>query len=380
MWPFFLVVWRQTGSSPLAMTFFKLIVVVAIAAVLPVGCARDGASKAQAGQQPPAMAVKMATVQPVPVKEVTEYVATLKSRNSTTISPQVEGQITHIYVTSGDRVSAGTPLMQIDPLKQAATVVSQEAQHEAKRAAVRYAREQLERTRRLHAEGVMSKQSLDEAQAAYDQAVAELKALEAQLKEQQVQLQYYKVLAPTSGIVGDIPVHVGDRVTQSTVQTTVDRAGPLEAYIDVPVEQARRLALNKTVELTDSSGMVLAEGRISFISPRVNEQAQTVLVKAAVENKKDVLRTDQFTRARVIWSSKPGITVPVLAVSRISGQTYVYVAEGEEKSMVARQRPVQLGDIVGNDYIVLGGLKPGERLILSGLQNLGDGAPVKPAA
>jgi len=360
------------------MTLFKLIVVVAIAAVLAVGCGRDGASKAQAGQQPPAMAVKIATVQPVPVKEVTEYVATLKSRNSTTISPQVEGQITHIYVTSGDRVSAGTPLMQIDPLKQAATVVSQEAQHEAKRAAVRYAREQLERTRRLHAEGVMSKQSLDEAQAAYDQAVAELKALEAQLKEQQVQLQYYKVLAPTSGIVGDIPVHVGDRVTQSTVLTTVDRAGPLEAYIDVPVEQARRLALNKTVELTDSSGTVLAEGRISFISPRVNEQAQTVLVKAAVENKKDVLRTDQFTRARVIWSSKPGITVPVLAVSRISGQTYVYVAEGDEKSMVARQRPVQLGDIVGNDYIVLSGLKPGERLILSGLQNLGDGAPVKP--
>src|SRR6266850_1771044 len=211
MWPFFLPSGGKLGSSPLTMTLFKLIVVVAIAAVLAVGCGRDGASKAQAGQQPPAMAVKIATVQPVPVKEVTEYVATLKSRNSTTISPQVEGQITHIYVTSGDRVSAGTPLMQIDPLKQAATVVSQEAQHEAKRAAVRYAREQLERTRRLHAEGVMSKQSLDEAQAAYDQAVAELKALEAQLKEQQVQLQYYKVLAPTSGIVGDIPVHVGDR-------------------------------------------------------------------------------------------------------------------------------------------------------------------------
>ena len=324
------------------------------------------------------MPVKMVSIQPAPVKDVSEYVAMLKSRNSTTISPQVEGQITRIYVKSGDRVEAGAPLMQIDPLKQAASVVSQEATHAAKRANVRYARQQLERVRQLHAEGVMSKQNLDEAQTAYDQAEAELKALEAQLKEQQVQLQYYKVLAPTGGMVGDIPVHVGDRVTTSTVLTTVDRPGSLEAYIDVPVERARSLALNKSVELTDSQGTVLAEARISFISPRVNEEAQTVLVKATVDNKRGMLRTDQFTRARVIWGSNPGILVPVLSVSRVSGQTFVFVAEGSNNAMVARQRRVQLGDIVGNDYVVLDGLKPGERLILSGFQNLSDGMPVKP--
>lgn len=344
------------------------------------GCSGKGASNAQAGQPPPAMPVKMVTIEPKPVRQVSEYVATLKSRNSTTISPQVEGQITQIYVKSGDKVNAGTPLMQIDPLKQVASVVSQEAQHEAKRAAVRYARQQLERTRRLHSEGVMSKQSLDEAQTAYDQAEAELKALEAQLKEQQVQLQYYKVLAPTAGIVGDIPVHVGDRVDTSTVLTTVDRPGTLEVYIDVPVEAARNLSMNKVVELTDSQGRPLAEGRITFISPRVDEEAQTVLVKATVDNRRGTLRTDQFTRARIVWGSDPGILVPVLAVTRISGQAFVFVAEGDDKSMVAKQRPVQLGDIVGNDFVVLSGLKPGDRLILSGLQNLADGAPVSPEA
>jgi RND family efflux transporter MFP subunit len=345
---------------------------------IAAGCGGNDASKAQAGQAPPAMAVKMATIQPVPVKDVSEYVATLRSRNSTTLSPQVEGQIIQIYVKSGERVAAGDALMQIDPLKQAASVVSQEAQHEAKRAAVRLARQQLERTRQLYAEGVMSKQDLDQAQANYDSAEAELKALEAQTKEQRVQLQYYKVLAPTSGIVGDIPVHVGDRVTNSTVLTTVDKPGPLEAYIDVPVERARSLAQNKPVELTDSQGNVLAQGRITFISPRVNGEAQTVLVKATVDNRKGTLRTDQFTRARVIWGAEPGILVPVLSISRISGQSFVFVAEGDEKSMVARQRRVELGDIVGNDYVVRGGLKVGERLILSGLQNLGDGMPVKP--
>ena len=326
------------------------------------------------------MPVKMVTIQPAPVKDVSEYVATLRSRHSTTLSPQVEGQITHIFVKSGDRVKAGAALMQIDPLKQAASVVSQEAQHEAKRAAVRYSAQQLERTRQLYSEGVTSKQNLDEAQSGYDTAVAELKALEAQLKEQQVQLQYYKVLAPTDGIVGDIPVHVGDRVATSTVLTTVDSVGALEAYVDVPVERSRSLAMGRKVELTDSQGTLLAEGRISFISPRVNAEAQTVLVKATVDNSKGTLRTDQFIRARIIWGSQPGITVPVLSVARISGQPFVFVAEGDEKSMVAKQRRVQLGEIVGNDYIVLDGLKAGDRLILSGLQNLADGMAVKPGA
>ena len=351
-----------------------------LAAGVITGCGRNGTPKAQANQPPPATPVKMLTIQPAPVKDVSEYVATLKSRNSTTISPQVEGQITEIHVKSGDRVRAGAALMQIDPLKQLASVGSQEATHAAKRANVRYARQQLERTKELFSQGVSSKQNLDEAQTAYDQAEAELKSLEAQLKEQQVQLQYYRVLAPTSGIVGDIPVHVGDRVTNSTVLTTVDKPGSLEAYVDIPVERAKNLALNRAVELTDSQGTVQATGRISFISPRVNEQAQTVLVKATIDNKKGTLRTDQFTRARVIWASNPGILVPVLAVSRISGETFVFVAEGDEKAMVAHQRKVQLGDIVGNDYIVLGGLKPGDRLILSGFQMLSDGAAVKPAS
>ena len=114
-----------------------------------LGCSGRGASNAQAGQPPPAMPVKMVTIQAQPVKQVSEYVATLKSRNSSTITPQVEGQITQIYVKSGEKVAAGSPLMQIDPLKQAASVGSQEAQLQAKRASVRYARQQLERTKKL---------------------------------------------------------------------------------------------------------------------------------------------------------------------------------------------------------------------------------------
>jgi multidrug efflux pump subunit AcrA (membrane-fusion protein) len=86
-------------------------------------------------------------------------------------------------------------------------------------------------------------------------------------------------------------------------------------------------------------------------------------------------------RARVIWSTAPALTVPLTAVTRISGQYFVFVAEAAEGGgLVARQRPVDVGDLVGNDYLVRGGLKPGDRVIVAGVQKIGDGAPVSAAA
>src|SRR6185295_20172822 len=101
----------------------------------------------------------------------------------------------------------------------------------------------------------------------------------------------------------------------------------------------------------------------------------TVLVKAPVPNEGRSLRADQFVRARVIWSTHRGPVVPVLAVSRVNGQFFVFVAEKQGQGSVAHQRPVQLGDMVGNGYAVLSGLKTGEQVITSGLQKVGDGAP-----
>ena len=91
-------------------------------------------------------------------------------------------------------------------------------------------------------------------------------------------------------------------------------------------------------------------------------------------------RADQFVRARLVWSAAPGLTVPVTAVVRINGQYFAFVAEKGDQGLVARQRAVQLGDILGNDYFVREGLKPGEQLIVAGLQKIGDGAPVSVTA
>jgi RND family efflux transporter MFP subunit len=343
-----------------------------------LGCGtKQSAKPAGAGGQ--AMPVQMLVAQPQSVNDTTEYVATLKSRSSTTISPQVDGQITHINVKSGDRVAAGTLLMVIDPLKQQATVGSQEASRASKEANLRYASQQLERVKKLYAAGVVSKQDLDQAQTAYDAANADLRALDAQVREQQVQLQYFHVKALTAGIVGDIPVHVGDRVTPTTVLTTIDQPGDLEAYVDVPVEKSPQLSMGKLVEIIDAQNNVIAESRITFISPQVNDQTQTILIKARINQSKVPLRTAQFARARIVWGTRKQVLIPVLAVSRINGQFFAFIAEGNDNKMVARQRRLQLGELIGNDYVVLQGVNPGEKIITSGLQFLADGAPVMAA-
>jgi RND family efflux transporter MFP subunit len=178
------------------------------------------------------------------------------------------------------------------------------------------------------------------------------------------------------GIVGDIPVRVGDRVTVSTLLTTVDEPGALEAYLYVPASRAKELRLGLPVKLLDESGAVRTETEVTFVSPQVDPDTQTVLAKAAVGNAKANLRIAQQVRARITWGNREEPVVPVLAVQRINGQFFAFVAMKEEKGTVARQRLLKLGEITGNSYPVLEGLKPGDHVIVSGTQFLQDGAPV----
>jgi RND family efflux transporter MFP subunit len=322
--------------------------------------------------------VALTVIEPRPVERSTEYVAMLKSRRSSEIRPQVEGIITRILVRSGDRVTAGAALMQIDPAKQEAAVSSDVASRAAQNARLKLAREELNRQKALFAQGLVSKQSLDQAQAAVDTAEAALGALQAKEDESRVELQYYRVTAPTSGVVGDIPVRVGDRVVTSTILTTIDESVGLEAYIYVPVERAADLRLRLPVHLVDSGGAVLADTHVDFVSPQVDDRTQSILVKTEVPAGRG-FRNEQFIRARIVWNTAPSLTLPARAVARVNGQYFAWVAEAGEKGFVARQRPVRLGDLVGNDYIVLDGLKAGERVITSGVQKLAEGVPVAPA-
>jgi RND family efflux transporter MFP subunit len=325
----------------------------------------------------PPTPVLLVTATPKDIEDATEYVATLRSLQSTAIQPQVEGQITRIYVKSGDRVARGTPLVQIDPSRQQASVSSSEADRAAKQTNLNFARAQHQRASELFAAGAISKQELERAETAVRTAEAELKSLEAQVQENQVQLRYFTVTAPTSGVVGDVPVRVGNQVTPQTMLTTVEDNSRLEVHVPVPIERASQLKMGLPITVVGPDNSVIAATTVSFISPHVEDQSQAILVKGVIANTGG-LRSDQFVRARVAWRTTQGLLIPVVAVNRISGQYFAFVAEGKPGALVAKQRAVKLGSIIGNDYIVLEGIKPGEQIIVSGVQKLGDGAPVAP--
>ena len=362
---------RLGASARLALAALLLSGAMALAA----GCGKTSAGDPKAAGGPQAMPVQVLVARSQNVPDVTEYLSVLKSRHSANINPQVEGYITKIFVTSGERVTAGTPLIQIDPLKQQAAVSGQEAARSAQEATLRYAEIQLDRERKLFAAGVVPKQDVDNAQTAYDAAVAQLKSLSDQVNQQQVELRYYRVTAPMNGTVGDIPVRVGDRVAVSTLLTTVDEPGPLEAYIYVPADRARNLKLGLPVHLLDAAGNKVADSQLTFLSPQVDTETQTVLAKASLENPRG-LRVAQQVRAQVVWSTHEGTVIPILAVNRISGQFFAFLAVKEGNGTVARQKLLKLGDTAGNDYVVLDGIKPGDHIITSGLQFLQDGVPV----
>jgi RND family efflux transporter MFP subunit len=324
-----------------------------------------------------AMPVETVALAPKPVERTTEYVATVKSRRSTTIQPQVEGFITSIEARPGQRVARGTSLMHIDSGRQQAAVASLESVRAARQAEVQWARQEAERQRKLFDAGAVSEQEYQRAATGVQTSEAQLRAVEAQIREQRVELAYHDVTAPTSGVVGDIPVRVGDRVTRSTVLTTIDENAGLELYISVPVAQATALKPGLLVRVVDDAGQPIATSQLNFISPSVDTATQSVLVKAPLTTTTP-FRTDQFVRTHLVWSNDPALTVPLVAVSRINGQHFVYVAEtGDNGMTVARQRAVHVGAVVGNDYIVLSGLKAGEQLIVSGVQKIGDGTPVR---
>jgi RND family efflux transporter MFP subunit len=330
----------------------------------------------QAGFQ--ALPVQTLTVSSSAVPQSDEYVATIKSRRSATLNPQVDGNLTAILAHSGDRVKAGQPLMEIDPAKQQATVQSQASTEQQKLAVYQYNRTEVDRQRKLFAAGVISRDALDQAEQAYANSKADYESSTASRVTQEKQLGYYSIRAPFDGVVGDIPVHVGDYVGATTMLTTVDENRDLEAYIYIPTERASEVRRGLAVDILDNNEKLIEHTTVDFVSPQVDNQLQGILVKAPVHSEQALVRTAQLVKARVVWNTTQIPLIPVLSITRLGGQAFVYLAQDKGGKYFAHQVAVNLGDPVGNNYAVLGGLKNGDKLIVSGTQFLIDGMPVQP--
>ncbi len=349
-----------------------------VSSLLVLGLAACGGKAKPAG--PPPAKVKLTTLAPQEVQQSADFIASLNSRNAVTLRPQVNAVVASIPVKAGQQVKAGATIVQLDVSQQAAVTANVRATVEARKAALRLAEINYERLAKLAPSGVVSQQEYDQAAAQRASAQADLSAAESQLRAQSVQSSYYRVTAPFDGMVGDLPVKVGDLVSPQTALTQFTQDRRLEAYVNVPLLLAPRIDTESVVQVLGSDDKVMVEAPVSFISPTVDAATQTVLVKAVFDNTQG-LRYSQYVRVRLIYGKRKALVVPVVAVTRQGGQPFVYVAghpSGQSGGLVAEQRPVQLGEVVGNDYVVTGGLKEGEQVVISGVQLVRNGSPLEP--
>ena len=407
---------------------------------------------AEGPQGPPAFPVKVERLQSSSLEDSSEFVGTLDSQAGVSLQPEANGRVTQIFVSSGDRVLAGDPIIQLssdgresDYNAALSNITAASAARDAAAAQLRAALErqaQLEadvelqnsdydRTAALVARGALAEEQLDQvvrdravAQAALSSAAQEIQALaasrdqaEATLAQAnanastvQQQLLDKTVTAPVSGIVGDIPIKLGDYVTPGTPLATITQNEDLDLEVAVPVDDASRLRIGMPVELMlFGSDEIISTGNIRFVSPTTDARTQTVLAKARFSSPKSPLQDEQRLEVRVIWDERPGILIPTTAITRLGGETFVFVpgepdppAEGEGGSaesanqagnqgqqpggessdgpppVVAKLVSVELGGLQGNRYQVLEGLEPGDTVITSGLLNLRDGVPIDP--
>ena len=323
----------------------------------------------------PAVPIEAQTLSPHVLEESSEYLATLSSRRAVTLYPRVSGYVRKIHVSPGQSVRATTPLLVVDPAMEQASLANLVATRASLAASAAYTRDQLQRQQTLRADGIVSQQDLDQARATAQQAEATLRAADAQIASQRARLGQFQILAPFHGIVGDIPVKLGDFVSQTSVLTSVTEDALLEAYVSVPVERAADLTPDSRIRLLAHDGATLGEQSIGFVSPRADPATQLLLLKASFPALPR-LRPDQLVRARVVWSRRDGLSLPTSAVMRQAGQYFAFVVEDARSGPVVRRVAVSLGGLHGNDYAIERGLEPGQKIAVTGLRQLADGARV----
>lgn len=316
---------------------------------------------------------------------------------------------------------------QADVASANETLRSLQARRAAAQADVQLNQQEYDRFAQLVKEGASSRQVLDQrlnalrtSQAALRQVDAEIQAQrsaitraqatvvrnqrafeqsQANIAEGQAQLQYYTITAPFAGTVGNIPAKVGDVVSDATQLLTIAQNDRLEIQIQIPLERASALRVGLPVKLLNDQNQEVQTGRISFVAPNVDPGTQSIQVKALFENVGDKLRASQFVRARVVWNTRPGVLVPTTAISRLGGRDFIFVAapfrdsgcqapaqsdfggsvEVTPDQLVAVQKPIKLGKIVGNDQEVTEGVNASDRIVTSGILQLQNCAPIAEA-
>lgn len=344
---------------------------LAVSLVL-VACGKDAAGPPPA---PPPKPVDVLTVAPTELRHTGEYLGSLLSRGSVTVLPQVNGYVRKIEVKPGQEVVAGSVLAEIDAREENAALSSAAAQAESAGTQLRLAKQTLARTEDLHRQGVVSDQELEQRKADVASAQAAVRAAGAQVSQRKVAVSNHVIRAAVPGRIGDVSVRLGDYVTATTPLTTIGKSNALELSVSIPAPRARGLEPGAPLEILNEAGGVLVTSTVFYVATEADPRTQLVEIKAAIDNTVG-LRPQEMVRARVVYGAEQAIQVPLLAVVRQSGQAFVFAVVDKDGHLVVERRPLQLGDLTATGYRVLGGLVAGDRIAVSSLQALRDGAVV----
>lgn len=341
--------------------------------LLTSGCEKRGERKAP----PPPRDVEVLTLAPIEVRETGEYLGSLLSRQTVNILPQIAGYVRKISVRPGQKVVQGETLIEVDARQEAAAVESAEAQVRSAQSTVELSQQTLARTESLYKEGLANAQELERARAALEAAQAASRSATAQAAQRKVQLQYFAVRAPFAGTVGDVLVRIGDLLAATTGVTSIAQADVLEVSVSIPPERARTVTFETPIELLDAAGKVILQSQVYFIAPQADPKTQLVEIKAAFRNTAKLLPSE-LVRARVVYATRRAISVPALAITRQSGQPFVYVVKKKEEGSIVTRVPVTLGSLGEQAYVIEKGLVEGDTVAVSSLQALRDGLPIRP--
>jgi membrane fusion protein (multidrug efflux system) len=357
---------------------------LAIAALLLMACGKDDAE--QGGQPPPAMPVSMIEVQPTTVPVSAEAVAQTEGAKEVEIRPRVGGILLKRLYEEGAPVKAGQALFLIDPVPYQIALSQARAQLSQQKARIEQTRREADRLQGLLATQSISQREYDNAVSENSVAVATVQQAEANVREAEVNLSYTTVTAPVSGISGRFQYSEGALVSPgSSLLTTIVQLSPIWVRFSFSDNELSQLGgrLNEdnvqkvTLILPDGSEYK-QQGKLNFAASQIDPVLGTQQLRATFDNNDKRLLPGQFVRARVTVGQREGVfLVPQAAVMTSDQGKFIYVVnENSEATM----RPVVVGDWLGTDWIILDGLKAGEKVVVDNIIKLRPGAKVQDAA
>ena len=372
-----------TRQLPPFLTLTTLALVSAVLLTLN-GCA-PGAEAQEAQAAPPAPPVSVATVLARHVVEQNEFSGRIEAVESAQIRARVRGTIEAVHFKPGSLVKKGDLLFVIDPREYQAEVQRSEAAVAGSQARAELARLELERSKRLLADNAISQRDFDERASSARQLDATARAEQAALAVARLNLDHATVRAPFDGRIGKAEVTVGNLVDSNVVLTSLVSIQPV--YVSFDSDEATYLALGTSARggaaavkvrmgLANETGYP-HEGRLDFVDNRLDPASSSVRMRAVLDNRNGVLTPGLFARVQLGAEAAGGdaILINEAAVGTDQDRKYVVVIGADNK---AEYRVVQLGPLVDGLRVARSGLKPGERIVVNGLQRVRPGAPGAP--